>query len=614
MKINNFIKGMAAIALIGMTTACNDDYLDLLPETNPSTTEVTATTVAARQALRGIMCSMNTQYQSTSYNQYNGELYINTMIGDTFGQDVIVGLGTTYWGVDAMKFQNFSNYNYVLVNLPWNYAYNLISQANLLISDVDNAEGSEDDIKYVKAAALTMRAYGYVKIMMYYAPRWEDSNNGNTYCAVLRLEPGNGDIPLVTMKDVMDQIYADLDEAIRLYGETETSREYKWEPDVQIAQGIYARAALIKNDWATAQKMANAARKGYNIMSNDTYLSGFYMDNDDNMWVTAEDAASIYYWSHGSHFAANGVYVQNWNLGAGAIDLDLYNSLDEKDIRRLCFITPDKAVGASTTINPGKIGLDAFWNPTLVDASKYCNLAFGPTSKADANKAGLSVWGTYNFAARYAYNYLKNTFKGSLSDINNDNFFAYYSTAAQGDVLLEKGVYAKNVVTPMGAQLKFFSYAPYGTANFPYMRASEMCLAEAEAAYHNGDEATAKKCLTEINGKRIPGYTCDKSGTDLLEEIYTCRRIELWGEGQNFTDFKRWGKSITRRAWKPNLEKDKATGTWVPIQSWNVADVSNWPSEYAITISPDAANGWRMTVPSGESDYNHAVDRSLIGF
>lgn len=127
------------------------------------------------------------------------------------------------------------------------------------------------------------------------------------------------------------------------------------------------------------------------------------------------------------------------------------------------------------------------------------------------------------------------------------------------------------------------------------MRASEMCLAEAEAAYKNGDETTAKSCLEEINSKRIPGYSCTTSGDALYEEIKLTRRIELWGEGQNFTDFKRWNMPIDRRKWIAN---DPTSG--------------NWLAERSAYIPTSYMNGWAFQVPKSESDYNPLIDRSLI--
>ena len=45
---------------------------------------------------------------------------------------------------------------------------------------------------------------------------------------------------------------------------------------------------------------------------------------------------------------------------------------------------------------------------------------------------------------------------------------------------------------------------------------------------------------------RVPGYTCDKSGDALLEEIEIQKRIEMWGEGRRLFDMKRRNEDLDR--------------------------------------------------------------------
>lgn len=591
MKNKILLKGLSAFAAVSMMTACSSDYLDLSPITDIGTDQATATVESCQQMLYGVCTAMQCQYQGTNMNQINGETYVNSLLNDCFGQDVILGLGIAQWGSDIMKME-WSNYRDLENSVQWMYLYNIINRANGILDGIDNAEGDDDLRAFVKAQALTFRAFAYTKLLMFYAPRWEDSNNGEKYCIVLRLKQGTDPTPLVKMKDVVTQIRTDLDDAIALYDSTEAERSYKWEPDESVAKGVYARLALLTHDWATAQKMAHEARQGYPVMSNDTYLSGFYQDNDELMWTQGVNDSDIYYWSWGSHFAANGQYVFAWGVGGGAIDMNLYRQLDENDIRRKCYVTPDKYNDMPANQNPGKVTEEDFWNPNLVDASNYLNLAYGPYARGNAVNG---KWGVYNVAIKYCVYYLDNIFKGNKTEINNEGFMAYYSQGNSGDLLIGNRLYGTLKVTPLGAQLKFLSYGPYGTSAYPFMRGSEMCLAEAEAAYMNGDAPTALACLKEINGKRIPGYSFSATDESLLEEIKLCRRIELWGEGQSWSDFKRWNMPIKRVAWEANKPE---SGNWLP----SVA------GEYPTTL----CNGWRFTVPSTEVDYNPEVDQSLL--
>lgn len=601
MKKNNFIKGLSAIAAVGLFTACSSDYLDLAPITDVTTDELTATTDAGYLAINGIANSMQSQWgglQDGMSGNANGESFVNQFYNEAMGADNIAGIPLVMWANEiVLGGAAWTQENYVMNYVPWKYCYTLIQQANPIINGIDNAEGEEADRQFIKAQALTFRAHGYTKLMQFYAPRWEDSRNGEAVCAVERLVGNGPDAPLWTMNEVMDQIYKDCNEAIELYKACGLEREQKWNPNINVVYGILARAAMIKHDWATAKEAAHNARQGYPVMDNDTYFSGFINDNSSIIWTQAMDPADVYYWSFGAHFAVNGGYVQNWGYGAGAISMDLYRQLDPNDVRRKMFLTPDKTKvleDIKKAWNPGKLTEEDWWNENLGQefAAGGITLSKGPFVR---NKAIKGKWGLYNVALFYCRHYGNDIFNGNYADMNNEGFWAYYTEGKDGDVLVASGVKAKLVNIPFGAQFKFWSEPPYGVSSYPFMRAAEMCLIEAEAAYELGDAATAVSCLNEIQSKRIPGYTCSKSGEALRDEIRLCRRIELWGEGFNWSDFKRWNLPIKRSLWKPG---DPTSG--------------NWSKNFAHETPANCNGGWRMMIPRAEINYNKGIDRSRI--
>lgn len=265
MKNTNIFKFLSLAALTVGMSACSDNYLNVNPTTDVGQPEVTATVENAQMGINGICRSMQTQYSGTSYNQYNGESYINTWLSEGMGPDNVVALSISSFGADNLLMKTISNQGYVSVYLPWQYCYNLITQANVIIDGIDNASGDEDHRNFVKAQALTFRAFGYTKLLQFYAPRWEDSNNGEAYCVVLRLKPGTEPVPLAKMKDVLAQIYSDLDTAVELFNGSSYIREHKWQPDGSVACGVYARAALIKHDWAKAQQMLTPPAKAIQL-------------------------------------------------------------------------------------------------------------------------------------------------------------------------------------------------------------------------------------------------------------------------------------------------------------------------------------------------------------
>lgn len=85
-------------------------------------------------------------------------------------------------------------------------------------------------------------------------------------------------------------------------------------------------------------------------------------------------------------------------------------------------------------------------------------------------------------------------------------------------------------------------------ADLPVIRYPELILIEAEANYHLGDEAQAKKLLDLLRQNRdVEAVATTGSGTAVLEAILLERRKELYGEcGVEWFDAKRLLRGITR--------------------------------------------------------------------
>ncbi|MFX5374005.1 hypothetical protein ABTD20_18605, partial [Acinetobacter baumannii] len=92
---------------------------------------------------------------------FNGEGTIKMYYGNYPGADFYVNL--TGWApiINATYNQlSTSIYDYY----PWYYYYKIIGNANTIIARVDNVEGLEADKKFLKAQALSYRAYCYMML------------------------------------------------------------------------------------------------------------------------------------------------------------------------------------------------------------------------------------------------------------------------------------------------------------------------------------------------------------------------------------------------------------------------------------------------------------------
>jgi len=559
------LKSMAGVLAIAGLASCSSDYLNVEPETEIGTEQMGATVSGARLGMYGACRAMYSQYTGwDTYLSPNGEPWINNMFGEIMGSDYFSYLYTQVFGNDNYNWKGMNIQNGWMTSIAWRYCYGLIFKANAVLDSFPEEISPDDqnDYNMIEAQLLTIRAHAYTKLLQLYAPRWEDSNNGEEYCIVWREHAEQGDTPLVTMNKVKENLYRDLDRAIDLYNNTSVRRENIWEPCLEIAQGIYSRIALIVHDYPTAQKMAHDARQGIELMSNEAYHNGFNSPESSWLWANEGDFNGLWYWAWGSWFACNGAYPTLWPYGGPVIVYDLYKQMDSKDARRDLYWTPDK--------NSGPLARPAhFWNPDYIDASNM-NMNSFPNQ--------YTCKSLRSYCEEMIPNGDKNKYGVAYATMGNDG------TPNFNDIMIF-----------FGSHFKFWGTDTFGSDAMPFMRAEELLFNEAEAAYHNQDETTAKNCLNEINGIRIPGYSCKTSGDALLDEIRLSKRIELWGEGFCWYDLKRWNVEMHRSAW---VEGDRNSG--------------NIPSGFAITMQPEAYNGWRYNVPKVESDYNHAIDRSLL--
>lgn len=501
---------LLSIAALGLT-ACDKDYLETKPEDKIDKEVILGSTNYAELAINGICRSMSNQYLGTQ--GMNGEGTILNWYGTFTGNDAQKS-NQTGWAAlwnSTYHLRTSSIYLYY----PWFYYYKMVSNANAVICSIDQATGTESDKAFLKAQALTFRAYSFFRLAQLYAHRWKDEQ-GNTPGIVLRLDESTGDIPLSNLTETYAQIYKDLDEAISLYNKSDRDREEYYQPGLDVAYAIYAKAALTREDWQNAAKYAALARDGHSLMG-AAYTDGFHTPNNEWIWSVydAEDQ-TIYYYSFFAYIGANSSAGACRNYPV-AISKELIDQIPESDSRRWLYLVPSD--------------------------EEY----------AECNAAGRSTKKLYKRAKE---EYKDRMYETSL-------VFAYM-------------------------QYKFLVDFYPGGGSFPVIRAAEMYYTEAEANCHLGKEAEAQQLLYEAVKPYDAEYTkSDKTGDDLLAEVKLYRRFDLWGEGNDWFDFKRWGDPIVR--------KTKAKG-------------GSFHTTFAVTIKPEDGNNWTWAIPEKETDYNNDIN------
>jgi SusD family. len=494
------------------SVSCSKSYLDTKPSDSGSDKAIFENTDGYKMGMNGVYRLMTRQYSAFGQG-WNGEGTIKYYIGNFGGNNfLLANSGNTASNNQTYHDNNTSTF----VLYPWYYYYALIGNINSLIDGAESVPGNQAIVKNVKAQALTVRAYSYMMLSQLFHKRWIDGKqdeavNGNGL--VLRLQPTLDSQGLASAAETYNQIYADLEEAIKLFEESNVKRSNNFEANINTAYAVYARAALIKRDYAKAAEYAAKAREGYPLMSEKEYISGFNTPNSEWIWsTTGTMTETIYYYSFFAYMGYNS-NTSTIRTYPRCIYRPLYEQIPATDIRKNMFLNAKDGEFSSTT------GFDT------------------------------------------------------------------------KDSILFKRVESMKITLPENAkvaafmQFKFKSLDELSVGHLNHFRSSEMYLIEAEARYFLKDEAAAQKLLVELNAtsKRDPSYTCTATGEDLFNEIKLYRSIELWGEGFEFFDLKRWGDKIDRKGFK---------------------DGGNWKSSYVVTVKPDQYNAWTNVLPTREVDYN----------
>lgn len=169
------------------------------------------------------------------------------------------------------------------------------------------------------------------------------------------------------------------------------------------------------------------------------------------------------------------------------------------------------------------------------------------------------------------YDRVKKQYKSRI-DSKNTYIFAYMST-------------------------KFQKISDRSIGCVPIMRAAEMIYNEAEAlCMLGGNDTKVQQLIEEAVAPYQTGYTCTKTGDDLLTEVKLYKRFDLWGEGRHYFDAKRWNIDNIRKGWKEG-------GNWHP----QLAGTGSTGG----TFTTSEKNNWCICIPNRETDYNALINYNI---
>ncbi|MBE0679529.1 MAG: RagB/SusD family nutrient uptake outer membrane protein [Bacteroidales bacterium] len=324
---------IAALSLLMFS--CSEDYLDTVPTDQVSATSAFTTTGNAMQALNGIHRMMYRQHNSRQDQSGEGSMNIYR---DMMGDDLVMTATGNGWYNNIYKWLDHRSETAASNYAPWYLYYRINANANMIINNIDNAQGTQDEKDIIKGEALLYRAWCHFNLVQMFGKRYV-AGSGNSQLGVPIMLTNNFEgQPRNTVEEVYDQVIIDLDEAISLLGSY--TRPNKSHLDNSVAHGVKARVALTMQDWPTAAAEAALARADYDLMTTSEYTAGFNdYTNREWMWgSTVIPDQTTYFYSYFAYMSRN-FSSTNIRGNPKAINTLLYNDpiFTATDVRKANF-------------------------------------------------------------------------------------------------------------------------------------------------------------------------------------------------------------------------------------------------------------------------------------
>jgi len=465
--------------------------------------------------------------------------------------------------------------DYIYPAYFWDCYYGWIKLANDIIARAGEVTDETDQtVINALGQAYAYRAMCYLDLARLYEPK------DNKYAPVSEDIKGLT-VPIVTeatteeiakynpradREQMYDFIFSDLQMAEKYLSATDNSYT---NPTLGAVYGMYARAyvelgaaddKIDRNAYEKAYEYADLAIKtsGKTPLTWQQWMdpqTGFNSGNSNNSWIwgltlSVENASNII--TNVAHLAPEAVWGYSI-LSLPSVNKALYDRISYDDFRIMSWLDPEY------TWHPGHEN----YNPS--NSYQFAGM--------DDPLAGFEQWNIYT-----AYDY-------------------FLSQGAAPYVNLK--------FRPAGGQC--VEYTEGNIADHVLMRVEEMYFIRIEAALRKKTASgldAAKKLLNEfMQTYRYSSYDCSSitSETAFIQEMMLQKRIEFWGEGILFFDYKRLNQGITRGYNGTNFPAVARFNTDGRSPQWNVVITrSEYQSNTALNQELNNPDPTELLVPWSE--------------
>lgn len=387
------------------------------------------------------------------------------------------------------------DYDNIRMRYIWSYYYGFVLTANKVLQAID-IKNCDDNQKGYYGTALAFRAMLYLDLARTYEFLPNDANKEgkndkgndvtNLTVPIVSETTSEDDArnnPRATREEMFKFILSDLDKAEEYIKFSPFNGDQTF-PHLDCVYGLKARLYMWVEDYANAAKYARLA-------IDEAANNGVDLMTEEECLNTKTGFNDISKWMWGTQMTSE-----------------------------------DRAV-TTGIVN---------WTSWMTNEQTFGYAGVGATCMIDANL----------YSKISDTDFRKLEFVGPDGPVEGQKFC---STAAYADY----DIYDFSVLMDPYSSIKFRpnegeadNYKTACATAIPVMRVEEMYLIEAEATAHT-NAAKGKELLTAFMKTRDPQYSFAGTSTqDVVDECFLQKRIELFGEGQIFFDYKRLNKPVDR--------------------------------------------------------------------
>ena len=329
----SFITGLL---LLGISASCSSDFLDTKSSENVDQGQMFQTTQGGMMAINGVIRLMYTEELSTTASRGGFECLMIWF--DMLGEDLVYTLSNAQF-MTSYQWTLHRNTTSGNVEHFYNLFYRFISNSNMIIANIDEAEGTQEERNYIKGQAYAFRAFAHFNLVQMFGGRYRAGENNSQLGVIMRTSNGTENLPRETVENVYAQINEDLDEAIALLSTiTSITKPNKSHIDVNVARGLKARVLLTQGRWAEAADMAKLVVQNSGAkLQEDTYTTTInrFSDQSNTEWIWGKYAIDEQVKTlrdfHSYMSNKNASYNKN---SPRAIYNLLYNRISDTDVRK----------------------------------------------------------------------------------------------------------------------------------------------------------------------------------------------------------------------------------------------------------------------------------------